>query len=259
MINDLIPYSACPICQSRMLIEQKRADLTKHPLYTPQLDPVIIWMVCGTCGHNFRSGHYQDWALDIIFSETHENQKLGYRLENQRPVSARMIEKVTPFCSSGDWLDVGFGNGSLLLTAAEYGFNPVGLDLRSDNAHALKHIGLESYCERIENLTFDGRFSVLSMADVLEHVPFPLDILKAAYRLLRAEGVLFLSMPNTEAPVWKLLDLANANPYWAEIEHYHNFGRSQLSKILEDNGFNPVRYGISERYRACMEILAIKN
>lgn len=43
------------------------------------------------------------------------------------------------------------------------------------------------------------------------------------------------------------------------LEHCHNFGRSRLWALLEECGFKPAEYGVSERYRACMEVLAIKE
>jgi protein O-GlcNAc transferase len=51
----------------------------------------------------------------------------------------------------------------------------------------------------------------------------------------------------------------NANPYWGEIEHYHNFSRARLYTLLEEFAFKPQSYGISERYRACMEVIATKR
>jgi hypothetical protein len=61
-----------------------------------------------------------------------------------------------------------------------------------------------------------------------------------------------------ESMLWKAMDRQRANPYWAEIEHYHNFGRSRLYALLREMGFEPLRYGISERYRAGMEVIARK-
>jgi hypothetical protein len=49
------------------------------------------------------------------------------------------------------------------------------------------------------------------------------------------------------------------NPYWGEIEHYHNFGRRRLYALLEEHGFEPARYGVSFRYRACMEVIARRS
>ena len=97
------------------------------------------------------------------------------------------------------------------------------------------------------------------MADVLEHMPFPKQGLIAANKLLRTGGVLLVSMPNSENIVWRLTTEQNSNPYWGELEHYHNFGRSRLYRLLEDHGFTAVRYGVSERYRMCMEVVAVKK
>jgi hypothetical protein len=63
-------------------------------------------------------------------------------------------------------------------------------------------------------------------------------------------------MPHYDCAAWRLLDAANANPYWGELEHFHNFSRRRLHALLEDSGFAPVHYSVSERYRVCMEIIA---
>jgi hypothetical protein len=59
--------------------------------------------------------------------------------------------------------------------------------------------------------------------------------------------------------VWRALDAAGTNPYWGEIEHYHNFTRARLNALLEDCGFASLDYNISERYRSCMEIVAARR
>lgn len=96
------------------------------------------------------------------------------------------------------------------------------------------------------------------MADVLEHVPFPKDCLAAVHKLLNKDGITLISMPNSDSILWQAMNKMNANPYWAEIEHFHNFGKDRLYRLLKECGFEPLRYGISERYRACMEIVARK-
>ena len=71
------------------------------------------------------------------------HQAVGWEMENQRGISARIVERVASYVSNGVWLDVGFGNGSLLLTAQEWGFEPVGVDLRRDNVEDLQKRGVE--------------------------------------------------------------------------------------------------------------------
>lgn len=174
-------------------------------------------------------------------------------------VSARMVDKVLPFAQDGIWLDVGFGNGSLLFTAQEYGFTPVGVDLRIDNVTMMKGLGIEAHAVNLTDLTLAAPCSVISMADVLEHVPYPRPVLDAAHRLLKTDGVLLISMPNMENMLWAAMDQQNANPYWGELEHYHNFSRTRLYTLLSEHGFKAIRYGVSERYRVCMEVIAIKQ
>ncbi len=253
-----VRYVCCPLCGGEDIPATLAADCTKHALYQPALPPVMNWHECASCGHVFTEGYFDDAALGVIFAKTHQNQTVGHDMERQRPVSARMVERVARRASNGPWLDVGFGNGSLLFAAEEWGFTPVGLDLRKDNVAVLQSLGYEAHCLPIEALDGDGRYSVVSMADVLEHMPFPKTGLLAARRLLHPGGALFLSMPNMDTMVWRLLHANKVNPYWGEIEHYHNFSRRRLYALLEEHGFQPVEYGVSERYRACMEVVALK-
>jgi len=254
-----ILYKSCPLCDSGRIKEFITADCTKHPIYNKILPPQMVWKRCGACTHVFTDGYYTDEASQVLFSKTNDHQKVGYDIEGQRFVSARMIEKVLNYVQKGDWMDIGFGNGSLLFTAHEYGFTPVGTDLRRDNVEDLKKWGIEAYCKDIAELGHEDRYSVISMADVLEHVPYPKDFLASVHALLADEGLLFISMPNMDSMLWNAMDKAGVNPYWGELEHFHNFGRTRLYSLLEECGFTPLRYGVSERYRACMEVIARKK
>lgn len=257
-MNERILFGKCPLCDCPTLIDSVTGNCSKHPLYHSSLSAVMRWKKCTNCSHIFIEGYYTDDACRLIFSKTNENQQVGFDVERQRITSSHMVEKVLPYATEGTWLDVGFGNGSLLFTVQEYGFVPIGVDLRLDSVNKMSALGIESYCKDITELSLNSECSVISMADVLEHIPYPKNALRAAYRLLSDDGVLFISMPNIESIVWKVLDQTNQNPYWGEMEHYHNFSRSRLYGLLREVGFDPVRYGISLRYRACMEVIAKK-
>ncbi len=251
-------YEGCPLCQSRDMRDLCKADCSRHPLYQPIVPKVMNWMECSECGHVFTDGYFSPEAAAVVFSRTNETQQPGYQFEAQRKVSSRIVERVARFVQGGKWLDVGFGNGSLLFTALEWGFVPVGLDLRIKSVEAMKKLGVEAYRLDILDLKND-QFNVISMADVLEHMPFPQKGLEAAHRLIAPNGILFLSMPHYKCPAWQLLDMAKANPYWGELEHFHNFTRQRLYSLLEERGFKPLLYGISERYRVCMEVIARRS
>ena len=219
------------------------------------------WMNCEDCHHQFINGHFTNEALEIIFSKQPEEQVVGYQIEQQRYVSARMIEKILPFKSDGIWLDVGFGNGSLLFTADEYGFEPIGVDLRKDGVVVLQSLGIQAYCDLVQNIQFEKSISVISMMDVLEHIPYPKEVLISLHSKMEKDGCLLISCPNSESWIWKFMvtQRKGINPYFNSIEHYHNFSRTRLVSLLNECGFNVKKYGISERYRSGMEIIAQKN
>lgn len=258
MENERVIYSACPLCASARIADLRSASCVDAPAYNEALSDTIRWKRCDDCQHIFTEGYFTDEALKVLFQKTEANQIAGADLERNRVVSARMIEKVLPFQDSGLWVDVGFGNGALLMTADEYGFDTIGLDLRESSVIPMKLLGFDCRVSDICDLALDREAAVISMADVLEHTPFPAKCLRAAHRLLGRGGALFLSMPNADAFAWRMSDMQRRNPYWGEIEHYHNFGRRRLYELLEETGFEPRRYGISERYRMCMEVVAIK-
>ena len=254
--DELVLYTACPLCDCEDMSFLLSMPCGHHPSYRAGMVPEMHWQTCDRCGHVFRNGYFTDEAAAQIFTLDYPTLAVGHDLETWRNISARMIERVVPFRRRGSWLDIGFGNGSLLFTAAEFGFYPIGCDLRSKSVEAIQQLGVEAYCADVNELVLDHAVSVVSMCDVLEHIPYPKGALETTHRLLEPGGVVLVSMPNFENMLWRVLDMNAVNPYWSEVEHFHNFSRTRLYELLEETGFEPVAYGISERYRACMEVVA---
>ena len=122
----------------------------------------------------------------------------------------------------------------------------------------MRGYGYAAFEADLVQISDDGMFSVVSLADVLEHMPFPAVGLAHARRLLADGGLVFVSMPNMDTLVWRVLEHQGKNPYWGELEHYHNFNRERLYAVLRGCGFEPCEYAVSERYLSGMEVLARK-
>ena len=253
-----IAYQACPLCSSGDIAPYRLADCSHHPLYKPSLPSRMQWLRCAHCAHVFIDGYWSPAALDIVFASENPHQMPGADLHRSREIAARMVERVTRHLGriEGRWLDVGFGNGALLGAAQEYGFSAVGIDLRTQAVALMRAYGIEAHSTDFREFESPEKLRVISFADVLEHMPFPQQALAHAHRQLQPDGLLFASMPNLDCHAWRVLDHQNANPYWGELEHYHNFGRARLEALLRQHGFEPLGYGVSERYYLCMEIVA---
>ena len=128
---------------------------------------------------------------------------------------------------------------------------------RTEDVEKLRNLGFEAYSDDIENIAAVERFSVVSMADVLEHVPLPRRSLAAVHRMMRPGGALFVSMPNMDF-VLAGPRCHGYEPLLGELEHYHNFTRARLVRLLESQGFKFAEYNVSELHRTCMEVIALK-
>jgi protein O-GlcNAc transferase len=255
-----IEYASCPLCGNAAIVDLLEADCTRHVLYQPALPATIGWCRCHRCAHVFAEGYFNPAAQALLFAATPPEQEPGYDVERQRALWAEVVERVAAYGGSthGRWLDVGFGNGSLVFTAAEWGYRPLGIDLRAGSVAKLQALGYEARCCDILELEENEAFQVVSLADVIEHLPFPRKAIEHAADLLLPGGLLFVSTPNMDTAVWRALDAQQANPYWGELEHFHCFSRARLYALLAECDFEPLHYSVSPRYRCGMDVIARK-
>ena len=119
-----IPYDACPLCDGQEADLLGSYSAQGHALYKPALPSLITWVRCRRCSHVFTDGYFNEAAQALLFSESSRGQTPGVLADagGARLVSALIVETVSglrPAAAPGRWLDVGFGNGALLTTAAE--------------------------------------------------------------------------------------------------------------------------------------------
>lgn len=255
---DRIPFDGCPLCDTASADLALTWEVTTHPLFLPGMEPTQRWRRCVACGHIYTEGHWPETALARIFAGPHPGQMPGDGdVEHDRQVWAPVVERLHDLGAPrpGRWLDVGFGNGALMTTADEFGNEVVGLDLRADVVERMRAWGYDARCAALEAATFAEPFDVVVLADVIEHVPRPGALLAEAARVVTPGGLLFVSTPNVDAFAFRML-ANDAHPYWGEIEHFHAFGRQRLCDLLATHGFEAIHYAISQRYVACMEIVA---
>jgi protein O-GlcNAc transferase len=250
------PYKACPLCDGTDLAEVATASCSSHPLYHKPLPAVMRWVSCQSCRHVFTDGYFTRHALSILFERANESQRPGDQAEQKRGVWARTVARVAELKSAGSWLDVGFGDGSALFVAAEWGYQAHGVDVRKSVVDEMRALGFSVQQGTLATVT--DSFDIVSMFDVLEHTNFPKVELVEAHRVLNLDGLLIVSCPNMGCFAWNALDAEGANPYWGEIEHYHNFTRDRLCRLLAECGFEFVSFNVSERWRLGMEIIARK-
>jgi 2-polyprenyl-3-methyl-5-hydroxy-6-metoxy-1,4-benzoquinol methylase len=92
--------------------------------------------------------------------------------------------------------------------------------------------GAEFFALDAINMQLDRQYDAVGMFDVLEHIPNDVEALKGVYRLLRPDGMLFITVPQHQW-LWSPSD---------EIAHHcRRYARKDLLEKLERAGFSVVR------------------
>jgi 2-polyprenyl-3-methyl-5-hydroxy-6-metoxy-1,4-benzoquinol methylase len=98
-------------------------------------------------------------------------------------------------------LDIGAGEGTLLDVARELGYETQGIELCEPLAQKARARGLHVECQRAEDLIARDDYDIVTMMDVIEHVPEPRGLLAAAHRALTVGGRLVVYTPNHRSAV----------------------------------------------------------
>jgi ADP-heptose:LPS heptosyltransferase/SAM-dependent methyltransferase len=263
-------FRACPLCGGTGS-PLRTAECTGHPLWHEPLPGALEWMRCSRCQHIHTRNYWTEAGLDEVTRTAPVNQShdLPATVAARRASWTRMVEKVVGMLGGYGtafgrpdrpmWIDVGSGDGSLLMTAADYGFAAIGLETRAQLVDRTRALGFNAMQRNFMTLRFDVAANVLSMTDVLEQIPEPREALRKAARLLRPGGVLTLSAPDSSSSGWRLMEATHANSYWMELERLHIFSRERLIQLLGEAGFEVAEVAISVRDRAHTELYAVRK
>jgi len=142
-------------------------------------------------------------------------------------------------------LDIGCGPGYFSRAAIGSGFTVTGLEPSSEAAKYASGLGVEVindfFADHIAD-ELEGKYDVISMILVLEHIPNPLSFLKRAYRVLKSGGLLFVISPNDYSHFQLTLKQhLGFQPWWVSpLQHINYFDINSIQKLLSRIGLNTV-------------------
>jgi 2-polyprenyl-3-methyl-5-hydroxy-6-metoxy-1,4-benzoquinol methylase len=146
------------------------------------------------------------------------------------------VHLIQEYASGANLLDIGCAQGFFLFSACQAGYSTKGIEISQDAAeYARREFGLDIEAKPFEELRLaENHFDVVTLWQVLEHVPYPLVILKEVHRILKPGGLLAVSTPDIGGIPAKIL-----GKRWWDIKrlHVNQFTTKTLTDILQNAGF----------------------
>jgi 2-polyprenyl-3-methyl-5-hydroxy-6-metoxy-1,4-benzoquinol methylase len=142
----------------------------------------------------------------------------------------RWIGRFQP--NRGLLLDIGCSVGTLMRVAASMGWEVEGIEPNPHAARIARGQGFhihESFFGGALTPKPRGNYQCVSMSDVIEHIPNPLETIRQAKKLMAKDGLLFLSTPNLDS-FW------SKNFQLKPVEHLFLFNTKNLQMMLAKEG-----------------------
>ncbi|MBI1920712.1 MAG: class I SAM-dependent methyltransferase [Geobacter sp.] len=137
----------------------------------------------------------------------------------------------------GKLLDIGCGRGSFLAGMRDAGWDVAGVEFSEETAsHAREPYGVPVATD----LSWpDGSFDVITINHVLEHIHDPVAMLRGCRRLLKADGLIVVAVPNIAS-----MQAQFGRGKWFHLDvpcHLFQFSEQGLVGLLQAEGFRIVR------------------
>ena len=237
---------ACPLCGSQDL-----RPAFSEPPYTVER--------CGACGLGFVSPRLDEAGLTGIYADdsywrSDSPKTRGYHdYRADEPLYVRTFHKRLGYAlrdgpRAGRALDVGCAAGFCMAALRERGFETYGVEVsEAIGAHARDQLGFGDavHLGTLETVPHpDHTFDLITMWDVVEHVPDPRALLRKARALLAPGGRLVLETQDIDSRFARLL-----GPRWhhyKHAEHIYHFTPATVRDLLAATGFRAER--LTHRY-----------
>ena len=209
---------------------------------------------CRGCGH-FLSRHemeltalYEGAYVDTVYGSVegiHRTYERIAALPPDRSDNRLRVSRIATFAEGHfgpdhrpSLLDVGSGLGVFPAAVAALGWNCTALDPDERAAeHLSRQLGLRTICGDFFALDLAGlgRFDVITLNKVIEHVLDPVAMLERAGGMLTGHGFLYVEVPDVAA----LADGAEREEF--TVDHHHVFSPESLAIAAERAGLKTRR------------------
>lgn len=195
----------CPICGSNSARLIGRRGGSAHRLRLGVETQIVR---CDLCCHLYPFPFPIATNLSDLYGDPAKYFVGHDPIEKKRSRIGLVVELERLLSRPGRLLDVGSGCGELLAAAVERGWSAVGVETAKQFCeYSSATYGVEVINSELADGIFERHsFDAVTLAAVLEHVEYPMDLLRVIGNVLKPGGVLFLDVPNEGALAFSLVN-----------------------------------------------------
>jgi 2-polyprenyl-3-methyl-5-hydroxy-6-metoxy-1,4-benzoquinol methylase len=235
----------CPVCRGTITVPYYAGPDRAH-----DLPGWFLLVRCTTCDTVFQNPRPTARALARYYPPDYFPyaaaprrslaQRLGWRHGYELYRRCRFVRQ---HAAGGSLLDVGCATGTFLSAIRDFGAWQVwGIELSLGAARQARARGLDVVVARFEDIQLAaGSLDAVTLWDVLEHLPDPVDALGQIRAALRPGGHVFLNVPALDG--W---DARLFGAYWCGLDlprHLTLFDRASMTRALAAAGLEAVAMG----------------
>jgi SAM-dependent methyltransferase len=252
------PLMACWVCGGTGLraVTRARFELSEYSRQDPELarytDATVAVVRCARCGFAQPAElpslpDYFARMYDQRWSEAWMAEELRSGLKDRifREVLRGLARRLDP--SRRTLLDLGAHVGRMIQLAAGSGWFAEGVELNPSTARfAAESTGLTVHRADARTLARDGgRWAAVTLIDVLEHIPDPVEALRGAAGVIEPGGWLVVKVPHGPNQLRKERIRERVRPGYRgtvadNLVHVNHFGARSLRLALEAVGLESV-------------------
>jgi 2-polyprenyl-3-methyl-5-hydroxy-6-metoxy-1,4-benzoquinol methylase len=202
---------------------------------------------CSQCNFVYVNPRVKNEALENIYKHNYFRNKdygyIGYEQEKRLRIKnfERWLKDAQQFMPDNKQyhvLDVGCAAGYCLDVMTAKGWNAEGLELDEEMCIGLTNAGKKVYRVLLENFESKLKYQVITLFDVIEHIPNIDMSFKKLSELIHKDGIVIMVTPNHDSVQRKLF-----SKRWFQykpIEHIQYFTKHRLEIFAKRNNLRMV-------------------
>lgn len=226
-------WVSCPVCDSKDAAFLFEKDWFRH----------VQCLNCGVVYMNPRMNRAATHAfynsdVNKIYNETKFDQ-VSASTKMDDSINFTNLELIDRFRNGdkGILLEIGSAKGFFLAKAKEKGYAIYGLELNQKNYRDSRaQLGDTILDVDLSDAHFDdGKFDIIYMRDVIEHIPAPQPFLREVSRVTKPGGIVFIDTHNIDGWIYKIAGGRHVVVFG--FEHPVHWSPRTLRRILGQYGF----------------------